>query len=272
MIASVSWFDSTAAIGFWEAIEFASIIIVAFGVWGEFWAEHRKFPGKPEGLAEMFGGEQWKERREKWVKKWTRNFWRVLLFGLVIELVSFGFVMRLSGRQIESLRKANLELQAKLKPRIITFEQRDKFLSIVKEWPKSPVEVFIGIPTERNFPYARHIRQLLDAGGYGVTNESRGITTWSEAVIGFDLGNTNEESDVNILLFTTNKNLVWPGITFSIYSNRLFRNFDTDDVRAVPGMIDMALRACGITTEFIAATNSPLKAGQWGIFIPQTSR
>lgn len=110
----VSWLFSASALGTWEGIEGISIIIVLIGCWGEAWAEHRKFPGEPEGVAQMFDRGRWQARRDAWVRRWNKIFWRILLYGLVIELVSFGFVVKLSGLQIEGLRNNNFALEEKV--------------------------------------------------------------------------------------------------------------------------------------------------------------
>src|SRR5882724_3308680 len=87
-------------LSFWEVVEFVSIIIVGVGCWGEVWSEHHKFSPKPNDLMPPV----------RLNKKWERKFWLMVLGGLCIELVAFGFSFLASNREIEALHKDNAEL------------------------------------------------------------------------------------------------------------------------------------------------------------------
>ena len=131
ILASISWLFSTDSILFWEILEALSIIIVGVGAWGEVWAERKKRPNEPlpGSIDEMFRGRKWKEEKEKLVKKEVRCFWRLLLFGLAVEFLSFGFSVTLSWKEIESLRQDNLKLYAQIQPRRLTIDQQNGIAS-----------------------------------------------------------------------------------------------------------------------------------------------
>lgn len=81
--------------------------------------------------------------------------------------------------KLEELRHKNLEFQTrglelemkahegKANDRTITDEQRDVFIKLLSEYPKTPVKVFVSAGDDEAARYAQKIRQLLDAAGYG---------------------------------------------------------------------------------------------------------
>ena len=103
MVASIfSPLVSPALLPVWETIEFVSIIIVGIGCWGEVWAEHHKFS---EDLNNILPSDRTN-------KKWIRFFWLMVVWGLALELVAFGFAFISSNREIEGLHKDNLGLKS----------------------------------------------------------------------------------------------------------------------------------------------------------------
>jgi hypothetical protein len=85
--------SSPAMLGFWEWLEFVSIVIIVAGCAGEAWAAHYKFS---DGLASPTPVHSLKE-------KWERRFgWMV---------VAFTFSFLASNHEIEGLRSDNLGLQ-----------------------------------------------------------------------------------------------------------------------------------------------------------------
>jgi len=92
---------SPALLPMWEGLEFASIIIVGIGCWGEVWAEHHKFSDDPNNILP----------NDLINKKWIRVFWLMVVWGLALELVAFGFAFIASNKEIEGLQKSNWEMQ-----------------------------------------------------------------------------------------------------------------------------------------------------------------
>jgi hypothetical protein len=174
MIASsISWFSSDAALGFWEAVEAASIILVIVGVWGEYWAENRKFKDEPRDEVNAIVPVEilkrnWEERVKKWRHKWESFFWRILLCGLAVEFISFGFSITISGRQIESLKSENLVLEKQIQPRRITPEQRKLIADELRNKIPYPVKRRVTITAEgydsESRIYAQQIIAALNGG------------------------------------------------------------------------------------------------------------
>ena len=115
----------------WEVAEFSSIIIVGVGCWGEVWAEHHKFA---DDLNDILAS----DRRNKF---WVRFFWLMVVWGLALELVAFGFAFMASNKEIEGLqhkvedlRASNDALEAQIQPRRITPEQKNKIIRDLYAW------------------------------------------------------------------------------------------------------------------------------------------
>ncbi len=116
-MSSPSW------LGFWEIVEFASIVIIAVGCGGEVWSEHYVFKDAFASPAPV------KPSRERW----NRIFGLMVVWGLVIELVAFTFSFIASNReieglkldniarekQVEGLRQASDALEGEIAPRVI---------------------------------------------------------------------------------------------------------------------------------------------------------
>lgn len=71
-------------------------------------------------------------------------------------------------KEVESLKGDNLRLQSLMQPRMITAQQHDKFVSVLKNAPKFQVWVAYDLPSDENLTFVRQIRELLDAAGFGV--------------------------------------------------------------------------------------------------------
>lgn len=210
-------------------------------------------------------------------KSKTREvFWEyVLIVGLGIELlalaVSIPEDLKLKGR-IEELRQKNDALEAKQR-RIITPEQHDNFIKILKNSPKSPVKVYVGEEDAETRNYAHQIRTMLDDAGYGLgtTNGLIENQSWSYSL---PIGDPSTDLSIDFLFFgTRNEPVTWPGIT--ITPNKKIRGENVDwypnDVRSVPAIVWDAFEKIGIYPAYDSQTNCLdfKKAGDWGIFIPE---
>ena len=107
-----SWLTSPSQLWIWEWLEFASIIVVGVGCWGEVWAQHYRFTGRPNNLTPT----------SLLNKRWERRFWLMVVWGLPLELVAFGSSFTISNREIEDLQAKNLTtgatLEADLSPQM----------------------------------------------------------------------------------------------------------------------------------------------------------
>ena len=209
MIAfAIGWFSSVDALGFWEWEEGVGIILICVGYVGKYQAQYRKFKNEPKDDVTIIVPieplkKQWEMSVKAWRHKWERIFWQVLLLGVVIELIGFGFAITISSKQIESLKNANLklqvqltELQTKEQVRIITEQERSDFIASLRDEPKGAVRMgVLGGFTEKTRIYAGEIQDLLSASGYKVNgievldpahfvpslppDTSIGVYTWS---------------------------------------------------------------------------------------------
>lgn len=99
------------------------------------------------------------------------------------------------SRGIELEAKAH---EGKSNDRTILDEQKDLFIKLLREYPKTPVKVFVTAGDDEAGRYAQKVRQLLDAAKYG--GDGAGIITNSNII----MEGTNSEawkSSSNMLAF-----------------------------------------------------------------------
>ena len=82
------------------------------------------------------------------------------------------------SRGIELESKAR---EGKSNDRTITDDQKDLFIKLLSEYPKTPVKVFVSAGDDEAGRYAQKIRQLLDAAKYG--GDDAGIITNSNIIM-----------------------------------------------------------------------------------------
>jgi hypothetical protein len=94
------------------------------------------------------------------------------------EIATLGKHLEIARNQQAKAQAAVANLEAKLKPRRFTTEQRTSFLRIAKDAPKCRVQIHCGNVDNETMAFALDIRDLLQTAGYAVDN---GVL--------FDLGN-----------------------------------------------------------------------------------
>ena len=94
------------------------------------------------------------------------------------EIATLGKHLQIATNQQAKAQAAVADLEAKLKPRRFTPEQRTNFLRMVKDAPKCCVHIHCGNVDNETRAFAQDIRDLLQTAGYTVDN---GVV--------FDLGN-----------------------------------------------------------------------------------
>lgn len=257
-ISSPSW------LLFWEWIEFLSIIVIGFGCWGEGWSEHRKFKARKSKTAAQ-------------VKKWfKRLFWRMVVIGLGIELIAFGFSFIASNREIEGLQKANLELAAKMQPRDITMEQITNFIFLTEYVSKIPIRICIGRADDETETYAYRIRSMFNSANFTTNNDcglfgiKRNDNFRNVAPVGAN--NSPRQSDVIFITSNTNffdalANTV-PSEKFDGLQRPVALN--SNDVEGVYFCIERALRRIGINTNLVYMLDTNgyfVNKGEFGFYI-----
>ena len=245
--------SQTSSLWIWELLEILGAVIVTLGVVGEYVA----------GFTKILKG------RSK-QKRWEKYSTLVLIVGLVFELIGLVTTLVLSNQEIEQLRSANLKLQQQLLPRRISLEQKERFVNYLANYPKGPVKVFIGRQDDELLDYTKHIRAILDAAGYAVTN-GPGIIPLGENTgiyrpIGDDLG--PKISVFVIFSATNNLSISWPGIEFQHNGNHIVTKSNPNDPRAIPAFINAALGRIGVPTTFVSC-QGVLSEGDWGVYVRQ---
>ena len=110
------------------------------------------------------------------LKRELERGWRILMTGIVVEVVAAFGITVLSGLEVAALNdeaaKARLrvaELETKLRHRQIRSEDRQKFVALLANAPKGKVEVTFSMGAgDEIADYAEQIRRMIGAAGYDV--------------------------------------------------------------------------------------------------------
>jgi len=173
--------------------------------------------------------------------------------------------------RVEELRKQNDKLEAKQR-RIISLEQRDNFIKILKDRPKTPVKIYVGEQDSETRIYAHQIRMMLDEVGYG-TGKTNDIIEYSDFGYISPIGDPGAELPICFIFFgTPNEPIDWPGL--KIIPDKKGGetvSWDKSEVRGVSATIWDAFKQIGIYPAFGSRTNwfDIKRPGDWGIFIPE---
>jgi hypothetical protein len=150
------------------------------------------------------------------------------------------------ARGIELEAKAH---EVKSNDRTITDEQRDLFIKLLSEYPKTPIKVFVSAGDDEAGRYAQKIRELLDAAKYG--GNSAGIITNSNIIIE---GTNNEAWKPS-----SNK------LAFLVYGNPRAPFFVM--ARSPIYGVSWAFSGIGLNGIYIP-DNTILKPGEVGVVVP----
>jgi len=147
-------------------MEAASIIIVGIGCWGERWSEHHEFSVKSEIL---MPDEYALKIQHRIRKKYERIFWLMVVWGLALELIAFGFAFRASNNEI-------LELQAKLQPRSITDKQINDFIFLTEKISKKiPIKIHASSDGDDTYGFSQYLRFMFDKAGFRRDSSLNGV-------------------------------------------------------------------------------------------------
>ncbi len=154
----------------------------------------------------------WTGTAEKF-KKSKKAFWICLVVGLAFE---FGEASK-EDRQVEELRRANNELEARLKPRRITAEQMVRFKFLTERITKVPIKI-ISVQAKEPLTFAHDLREMFTFAGFKTNDDvdAEGINVLRGALLnklGYDPGNTN----LMIVRGTTNEpdEIIYIGMDFT---------------------------------------------------------
>jgi len=221
------------------------------------------------------------------------GFFAVLVIGLAIEILGSFAAERMQSKanselmatnilislQIEQFRSTNFVLQAKVlnleaaaKDRTITDVQSNLFMILIKDYPQTPIKVFVGVEDYETDMYARKIRQMLDAAGYGdnggdIIRIPGGIVTGpisaqgqfsSNAIAFITYGNTNK------MFFMPMS--IPPNGTKPVISSGLTNDVDMFH-KGILGCVGWAFSKIDLNGMYIL-NDTLLKPGEVGIVVP----
>jgi len=193
-MAPSSWFNSSDQVDtalMWVAV-IGAVIEVGVAVAAVI-NVHREF-GKP-----------FKDKLEKHIE----IFACVAAFFFMAEAILGWRSSKLLGKELEVIRKANIELEAKQQPRRITMEQLTNFIFLTEKiQQKIPIRVAIGAFHDESCSYAYQIRDMFNQAGFRCpdsdTNFLWGIHTDPTAMTAHRIGFTNEWRDLEFFTDITN--------------------------------------------------------------------
>ena len=73
--------------------------------------------------------------------------------------------------EVARLTKENLELKKRIQPRTIISEDRTNFVNLLKDIPKMPIKVVVGMEDNETVNFAEKVRAMLDEAGFGDNGE-----------------------------------------------------------------------------------------------------
>jgi hypothetical protein len=196
---------SLSVFGAWGWVDLAGGLIVVVGCAGELWVLLNKIPEHNERRATLKGLWMIISRVESLVRpicirlkiipaRTVSELKEHLLEVVFISLVACGVAMELMSLpfslweaakigenasnanerastnelRVEELRKANDELELKMQPRTINFQQRESFAKFFHVSQRKPVWVLCSNPTRETSDFASEIRGMLNDAGLNV--------------------------------------------------------------------------------------------------------
>jgi hypothetical protein len=235
--------------------------------------------------------------------------WRILMTGIVIEVVAALAVSVISGlemaeanerskvagrqaaeavAQTKTLESTNLalrvklvELELRMQPRIITPEKLTNFIFLTQKLKKVPVKILTGFKDDESEGFAAHLRQMLNEAGF--TFEPNGqpwaIDRDRSRLISEPIERYEKPPDVYLLTSNTNysaANIGETNIPFTIPHEVVNGRTRPISVTGSAEEISEALTFCfgklGITVVWIHDAPRWLSGAEWGLFVPQKIR
>lgn len=275
--AAIVGFIFLPAIWFWICWEVVAAALVAIGCFGEWYLF--KTP--------TMAGEEARHRRRE------LQFIFMVAIGVTMELFALAHaipetlqlerdVAEANKRAAKAQEAASLaneraavaekqlaEIKIKALPRRISEKQRDDFIRLTKGSPKAPVRVIAMTEDKETMDYAHHIREILDAAGFGNSSNKVECLARSYVVkVISPIDDLNKDMMLSVAFHNTLNKLTWPGIKFIEEETRIGSVYDPQDSRALPAIINIAFADIGIKTGW-ACLPFYLKPGEWAIVVPQ---
>jgi hypothetical protein len=173
---------------------------------------------------------------------------------------------------LDGLQKSLLNFASRLQPRRIEIQTRDKFIALTKDAPKSYVRIVAAGEDNETLAYARQIREMLDAAGFG--NGSNSVTGVKGLNYFPHIGDPAFDTPFDIFFYGPEGEDRMDCPSFSIYYDETNKwmnvNIVSNNVAAIPAIIFKAFIESGLHPG-LAKDNMSLNKRQedWCIFIHQ---
>jgi hypothetical protein len=191
--------------------------------------------------------------------------------------------IRLKKASDESAFLANgvmLETEAngdKTKDRIVSDEQKELFISLLKNYPKTPIKIFVNPENPESVTYAKKIRQLLDAANYGGSGGGI-ITNTGDIYTGTNF--VKWQLTPHTLIFAALPHPKWGWIipvhdTFDSFKPVISSGLTNEPNLYAVGSLDCvrwAFRGIGLNGFYIGNATNLLNPGEVGIIVPAKAK
>jgi hypothetical protein len=215
----------------------------------------------------------WTEERKERIKKLAEFFGIVAAIVFLVALVSNRRTSALQderiSREIHSVQAAATNALSKVsevvegqKDRTITEGQSNLFMLLVKDYPKIPVRVFVGLEDPETYRYAHKIRLLLNSAGFN-TKDNEEVKE-----LGFAHAEDNDTNSFDVFTFQygTNREARYafsPGLALA---NGKSVRVETNSF-ATFNDLNWAFGKIGVAPAF-SEDDQILKSGEFGILVP----
>lgn len=173
--------------------------------------------------------------------------------------------------KVEELRKANDELETKIRPRRITMEQRTNFMALARFIPKIPVKIVIGQEGRDTEVFAKDLRETLTMAGFTANNNAGmlGVDRNPTLLEWDELWNTNSADLIFIEYGTNNFSTVYtPALAqFKNGQNVPMVESDQTDMLKIFGAISYCFQTVGIKTGWMNDSHN-VNPGEVVILVP----
>ena len=164
-----------------------------------------------------------------------------------------------------------------IKSRIISDEQKKLFKSLLENYPKTPIKVFVNPRNPESLTYAKQIRQLLDVADYGVSDGGL-ITNTADIYTGTNFNKWKPTP--HTLVFAALPDQKWGWIipihdTFDNFKPVISSGLTNDPTVYALGCLDCvrwAFTGIGLNGFYIGNATNILKRGEAGIIVPAEAK